>query len=195
MVDMKLILASGSKYRKRLLERLIFPISIQVPNIAESPNSNENPALLVKRLSIEKAQIISDKFPEHWVIGSDQAAQLGERILGKPGSHDVAVQQLKSCSGEEVQFITGTALVHSNLEKNYYAVNVVHAKFLKLSAQMINNYLNADKPYDCAGSFKIESLGISLFEWVKSDDPTSLEGLPLITVCKLLRQAGIEPLD
>ncbi len=187
-----LILASTSKYRKKLLERLNIPFSVIAANIDETNKKNESPKDLVQRLSIEKANAIAKTHPDQWIIGSDQIAQLEGLILGKPGNKQNALEQLKSCSGKQIQFLTGVALVNKVLDRVFYIQSQVDVKFLTLSEQQINNYLEVDEPYDCAGSFKIETMGITLFEWVKSDDPTSLEGLPLIAVCKLLRQAGFE---
>ncbi len=187
-----LILASTSKYRKKLLERLNIPFSVIAANIDETSKKNESPKDLVQRLSIEKANAIAKTHPDQWIIGSDQIAQLEGLILGKPGNKQNALEQLKSCSGKQIQFLTGVALVNKVLDRVFYIQSQVDVKFLTLSEQQINNYLEVDEPYDCAGSFKIETMGITLFEWVKSDDPTSLEGLPLIAVCKLLRQAGFE---
>lgn len=189
-----LILASSSKYRKTLLDRLKIPFDVKVSGIDETPRSNETPGVLVKRLALEKANVIATNHPGKWVIGCDQIAQLDKQVLGKPESEQIAFKQLKKCSGREMQFITGVALVNAAQNKALYADSIVNVKFLNLSEDQIRHYLLIDTPYDCAGSFKVEAMGIALFEWVKSDDPTSLEGLPLITLCQLLRQAGIEPL-
>jgi len=191
----QIILASSSVYRKSLLERLRFSFETTNPNIDELPQEDETPQSLVKRLSIEKANIVAKRNPDKWIIGSDQVAHQNGRVLGKPGNHSKAFEQLKFCNSKKVEFITGVALINIEQQVNMYSQSSVKVKFLDLSEQQLNNYLKIDKPFDCAGSFKVEAMGISLFEGVECDDPTSLEGLPLITVCKLLRQAGIDPLS
>jgi len=182
----KLILASSSEYRRTLLKRLKIPFECQSPNIDETANKNETPHQLVKRLSLAKANIIASKNPNAVVIGSDQVAVFGQRIIGKPGSFDKAFEQLRSFSGELLIFITGVAIVCITTGSEAFEYSQVTVKFKNLSDQHLTDYLIADEPYDCAGSFKVESLGISLFESVQSNDPTSLEGLPLITICRLL---------
>jgi len=189
------ILASQSKYKRALISRLQLDIEYLHSDISEQLETDELPFQLVKRLSTEKAMFIANNNVHCWVIGSDQIALLGNKIIGKPEDKNNAIKQLLSCSEQRIIFITGVTLVNKEKGISLYDESIVEVKFKKLTEQQIVNYLDIDEPYDCAGSFKIESLGISLFEWVKSDDPTSLEGLPLITVCKLLRQAGIEPLD
>ena len=191
----KLILASASTYKKNLLGRLNIPFEVRVPDIDESQLINESPNQLVKRLALSKAQEVSTKSENVWVIGCDQIAVLGNDIIGKPHYKNIAVEQLKKCSDKQVDFITGVALINQSKKQFFYGFSTVEVKFLALSELFINNYLDFDMPFNCAGSFKVESLGISLFEWVKSQDPTSLEGLPLITLCKLFRNAGIEPLE
>ena len=194
-MSQEIILASSSKYRKKLLSRLKIPFTIETIDIDEKPRANEAPDVLVERLSKQKASTVARTNPTQWIIGSDQIALLDTTILGKPGNYITAYNQLKACSGKVLQFITGVSLINFEQNKIYYSSSTVEVKLITLTDEKINSYLNSDKPFDCAGSFKIESLGVALFEWVKSDDPTSLEGLPLITLCKLLRQAGIEPLD
>ncbi len=188
----QLILASSSIYRKRLLERLNIDFEAIASHIDETPLDNENPEALTKRLSIQKAQHIAKQKTDAWVIGSDQVAILHGQQLGKPGNQKNAIAQLKACSNQEVIFITGLCLTHVNQSKTFYESSQVKVKFLKLTDKQIENYINLDKPFDCAGSFKVESMGVSLFESVISDDPTSLEGLPLILLCKLLRKAGVD---
>ena len=193
-VKSKILLASSSKYKNLLLSRLNLVFDTIEPNIDESSMIDELPSCLVKRLAIAKANKIATNHKDKWVIGCDQIAVLNNEILGKPVTQSRAIKQLMKSSGKEIEFITGVALVNIVSNKTYYENSVVKVKFLVLTESQIKNYLESDQPFDCAGSFKVESLGISLFEWVKSDDPSSLEGLPLITLCKLLRQAGIDPL-
>jgi len=190
-----LILASGSKYKQALLQRLHIPFNAIAADIDESPLSNETAKELAKRLSIAKAQVIAEQHPESWIIGCDQVASCNMQFLNKPDNKDNAIRQLELCSNQEVVFTTGVSLYRHQDQSLNYDSNTVTVKFRELSLPEIESYLDKDKPYDCAGSFKVESLGITLFEWVKSDDPTSLEGLPLITVCRLLRKAGIEQLN
>lgn len=192
MTKPEIILASASVYRKKLLNRLALPFQVVAADVDETPERNEHPEALVKRLSVSKSKQVAVNHCKQWVIGSDQVAHLDGKILGKPGNQSNALKQLMMCSGKDVQFITGVSLVNLELERYSYQHSVVDARFLDLSERQIIHYLEVDKPFDCAGSFKIEALGVSLFEWVKSSDPTSLEGLPLIVLCQLLRQNGIE---
>lgn len=186
----QLILASSSPYRKALLARLGITFDCQSPNLDETPQLAESAIDLVKRLAIAKAIEIAKTNQNAWILASDQVAHLQGNILGKPGSLAKAELQLGKCSGQMVEFVTGVALVNLAVNRSYYRVSKVRVKFRTLTQVEIERYLHRDQPFDCAGSFKIESLGVSLFDWVKSKDPTSLEGLPLISVCSLLRQAG-----
>ena len=195
----KLILASSSVYRKALLERLQIAFDCYSPDIDESPLEHETGHQQTQRLSLQKARAVAEKFPEAIIIGSDQVAELNSqqadgslhnRILGKPGKHAQAVAQLTAQSGQRVFFHTGLAVIYQGVEK--YTVNTTEVNFRELNGQQIEDYLSIEKPYNCAGSFKAESLGISLFRSVASDDPTSLVGLPLIELCKLLREFGVE---
>lgn len=188
-----LILASSSKYRQVLLSRLGVSFECISPELDESPYENELPTQLVKRLSIDKANRVALIHPEKFVLGSDQIAVFDQKIIGKPGNFDEAFKQLSAFSGHSIQFLTGVALVNRIEKICSFEYSEVTVKFRHLSEQQICQYLDIDQPYDCAGSFKIEKLGISLFESVTSDDPTSLEGLPLIKVCSLLRSVGLLP--
>jgi len=195
----KLILASSSVYRKALLERLQIAFDCYSPDIDESLLEHETGHQQAQRLSLQKARAVAEKFPEAIIIGSDQVAELNSqqadgslhnRILGKPGNHTQAVTQLTAQSGQRVFFHTGLAVIDQGVEK--YTVNTTEVNFRELNGQQIEDYLSIEKPYNCAGSFKAESLGISLFRSIVSDDPTSLVGLPLIELCKLLREFGVE---
>jgi MAF protein len=191
----RLILASSSPYRRKLLQRLNIDFKSIASEIDETRLQNETPQDLVERLSISKAQHIAEKYTNTWIIGSDQVALLDNQILGKPGNQSKAFEQLELCSGKEVIFITGVCLMNKAENKTLYENSKVKVKFRQLQDDEINNYITIDKPFNCAGSFKVESLGVALFESVKSDDPTSLEGLPLILLCQLLRQVGFKLLN
>ncbi len=186
-----LILASSSKYRQALLSRLGISFECISPAIDETPLSTEAPAELVKRLSVEKANKIAQIHPEKFVIGSDQIAFFENNIIGKPGSFAQAFKQLSKFSGKSIQFLTGVALINRSEKVCSFECSEVTVKFRTLSEQQIGHYLDVEQPFDCAGSFKVEKLGISLFESIHSDDPTSLEGLPLIKVCSLLKSVGL----
>lgn len=189
-----LILGSSSRYRRELLERLRLPFEVFAPDLDESPLPDETPLQLASRLALAKAHAIARQFPHAIVIGSDQVADLNGLAIGKPGSHQRAVEQLTAMSGQAVIFHTVVAVVCA--ETNFSAVDIapVRVKFRHLSAAEIENYLLAETPYDCAGSAKSEGLGITLLSAIESDDPTALIGLPLIRTSQLLRQAGLEPL-
>ena len=183
-----LILASTSRYRRELLERLRLNFSIVAPEVDETPLPAEAPAVLAQRLALAKAQAVARLHPQALVIGSDQVADLQGQCLGKPGDHDKAVAQLRAMRGREVIFQTAVALVAPGLVLQELAQ--VQVRFRDLADQEIERYLRAEPPYDCAGSAKSEGLGIALLDSIDSDDPTALIGLPLIRTCRLLRQAG-----
>ena len=189
-----MILASTSPYRQELLKRLRLPFEVVAPGVDESPQALEAPAALASRLALAKAHAVASRHPRAVVIGSDQVAELDGVALGKPGHHEAAVQQLRAMRGRQVVFHTAVAVVR--VERQFEASALARAcvAFRALSDPEIEHYLHADRPYDCAGSAKIESLGIALLDSVESDDPTALVGLPLIRTCALLRQAGIDPL-
>jgi septum formation protein len=187
-----LILASTSRYRQELLARLRLPFEAIAPQVDETPLAGEAPAALAERLALAKARAVAATRPDAVVIGSDQVADLDGEALGKPGSHEAAQAQLRRMSGREVVFQTAVAVVTPGLAAIERAE--VRVRFRELSDAAIDTYLQADQPYDCAGSAKVESLGIALLEAVESDDPTALIGLPLIRTCQLLRRAGVEPL-
>lgn len=189
-----IILASSSPYRRQLLEKLRLPFSPFSPNIDESINDGETPTALVKRLSIAKAQTVSENNTKHLIIASDQVACLGERILTKPGNHENAVEQLVSCSDQTVSFLTGLALLNSATGNLQYCTESFSVKFRKLNIKNIERYLHIEPSYDCAGSFKIEGLGIALFEKLQGDDPNSIVGLPLIKLINFLANEGVDVL-
>jgi septum formation protein len=187
-----LILASTSRYRQELLARLRLPFEAVAPQVDETPLPGEAPAALAERLALAKARAVAAIRPAAVIIGSDQVADLDGEALGKPGSHEAAQAQLRRMSGREVVFQTAVAVVAPGLAAIERAE--VRVRFRVLSDAAIDTYLHADQPYDCAGSAKVESLGIALLDAVESDDPTALIGLPLIRTCQLLRRAGLEPL-
>jgi len=183
--SLNLVLASGSTYRARLLSRLQIPFQVHSPDIDESSMPGEPPLELVKRLTIDKARKVAERLRDSWVIGSDQIAVCNDNILGKPGTHERAAEQLMSFSQQRVDFITGLCLINHAEGITLYEKETTQVYFKLLSADKIENYLNIDQPYDCAGSFKVESLGVTLFDKIVSHDPTALEGLPLIRLCKM----------
>jgi septum formation protein len=190
-----LILASSSSYRKSLLERLQISFTCASPDLDERAQENESAQDQAIRLAKEKAQAVALAYPDATVIGSDQVAELcftdrtnsnlSPRVLGKPGNHQRAVEQLSAQSGQLVKFYTAVTVLSQGLSSS--ALDITEVTFRDLSRAEIESYLKADTPYDCAGSFKAESLGISLFESVKTEDPSALIGLPLIKLSQLLR--------
>lgn len=190
---MNIILASGSKYRKQMLERLGLQFSVHVPNIDETPLPQETPVDTAIRLAIAKAQYIAKKHPDAVVIGSDQVATLGTDAIGKAGNFDNAFKQLSLLSGKKVTFHSALCIAKNNEHKHSNIITVCH--FRNLSEQEITNYLNIEQPFDTAGSAKAEGLGISLMQSIQSDDPTAIIGLPLIELCNLLRDFDINPLQ
>lgn len=190
-----LILASTSPYRRELLSRLRLPFEVIAPDVDETPQAGELPALLAQRLALAKAKAVAALRPDAIVIGSDQVADLDGLSLGKPGSHDRAVAQLRSMRAKRVLFQTAVAVVRFSSGHVGEALATVAVQFRQLSDAEIEFYLSAERPYDCAGSAKAEALGIALVESIESDDPTALIGLPLIRTCALLRAAGLDPLS
>ena len=189
-----LILASTSRYRQELLSRLRLPFEVLSPEVDETALPGETPATLAQRLALAKAWAVAKKRPQAVVIGSDQVADLHGQPLGKPGTHERAVQQLRSLRGHRVLFHTAVAVVRASTGFEKAALNSVAVSFRALDDDEIEFYLRTEQPYDCAGSAKCETLGISLLSAIESDDPTALVGLPLIRTSELLRQAGIDPL-
>ncbi len=185
-----LILASTSRYRRTLLERLSLPFEAVAPQVDETREPDEPPADMVLRLATAKATEVASRFPEALVIGSDQCAALGTDVLGKPGSHEKARVQLGRLSGQRVTFHTGLCLIDSAGGREWCDVVPFTVHMRDLEPDEIERYLRADRPYDCAGSFKSEGLGISLFRSMEGEDPTALVGLPLIRLCTRLREAG-----
>jgi MAF protein len=186
-----IVLASSSTYRRALLEKFGLPFICASPAIDETALPQETAQTLVARLATAKAQALAAQYPNSWIIGSDQVAHLDGEILGKPGTHENAFAQLRTCSGRRVEFLTGLCLLESASGKFQTRVEPFAVVFRQLSAAQINRYLAREQPFDCAGSFKAEGLGIALFERLQGDDPNALIGLPLIRLVTLLEQAGI----
>ncbi|HEY4065666.1 MAG TPA: Maf family nucleotide pyrophosphatase [Burkholderiaceae bacterium] len=189
-----LILGSTSRYRRELLERLRLPFEVRAPKVDETPRAGEAPAALAQRLARAKARAVAALYPDAIVIGSDQVADLDGTPVGKPGTHERAVEQLRAMRGRRIVFQTAVAVVRASTGYAGEALAPVTVRFRDLSDAEIEFYLRTEQPYDCAGSAKCETLGIALLESISSDDPTALVGLPLIRTSALLRAAGIDPL-
>lgn len=188
-----LILASTSRYRQALLQRLQIPFITQAPQVDETPLPGESAWALVARLSQQKAAAVQTDHPHHLIIGADQVAVLEKtQILGKPGNFTAAVAQLQQLSGQSVQFLSGLCVLNSANGHCEVVVEPFTVVFRPLTQAMITHYVQREQPYDCAGSFKSEGLGIALFERLSGDDPTALIGLPLIQLVRLLEQAGLQ---
>ena len=186
-----LILGSTSAYRRDLLARLHIPFEVAAPDVDETPLPGEAPHALAERLALAKARVVAIRFPHAVVIGSDQVADLNGQSLGKPGTHDKAVAQLRQMRGQTVVFQTAVAVVCLETGFEQSSLAAVRTKFRDLTDDEIESYLQLEKPYDCAGSAKSEGLGIALLDAIDSDDPTALIGLPLIRTCQMLRAAGM----
>lgn len=195
-MSLPILLASSSIYRQQLLAKLQLPFECASPDIDETLLAGEEASEYVQRLAIEKAKALKSEFPEHIIIGSDQCAVLevnGEqRILGKPHTIENAVQQLMDCSGKQVTFLTGLCCFNSISQQELSMVEPFTVHFRQLTEKQIRRYIECEMPLDCAGSFKSEGLGISLFSALEGRDPNSLIGLPLIALVDLLGQMGIE---
>ncbi|GAB1595476.1 Maf family protein [Lysobacter claricitrinus] len=189
MTESRLVLASTSRYRRELLERLGLPFDCIAPGVDETPRDDESPQALVERLARAKAGAVANATPRACVIGSDQLAEFDGRILGKPGTPERAVAQLASMSGRRVTFLTALCVMRDENEIGLHVDRTV-VRFRDLSNAEIERYVDAERPYDCAGSFKSEGRGIALFEAIETNDPTALVGLPLIATARLLRDAG-----
>lgn len=186
----RLVLASTSRYRRALLERLSLPFEVIAPDIDESPKPNEAPPALVERLAREKAIAVAPRFPDALIVGSDQVAVLDGESLSKPGSHERAVAQLRAMRGRTIDFLTGIAVHSSKTGITHARVVPYSVEFRPFSDADIEYYLAAEKPYDCAGAAKAEGLGIALIKRMQGDDPNALIGLPLIALVDLLAMHG-----
>ena len=185
---MPLVLASTSRYRRELLQRLGLSFDCARPEVDESPLNGEAPLALATRLAAAKSAEVAARHPGAWVIGSDQVADLNGQPLGKPGTVEAACAQLAAMSGQTVRFHTAICL--SRAGESFTAIDLTEVGFRALEQDEIARYVATEQPLDCAGSFKCEGLGISLFEAIDNRDPTALVGLPLIALCRLLRKAG-----
>lgn len=186
-----LVLGSTSRYRRELLARLAVPFEVASPDVDETPLPGEAPRALALRLALAKARAVAALYPGAVVIGSDQVADLAGQPLGKPGTHERAVAQLRQMRGQAVVFQTAVAVVCLDAGFEQVELAPVRVAFRDLSDAEIERYLRAEQPYDCAGSAKSEGLGIALLDAIDSDDPTALVGLPLIRTCRMLRAAGL----
>lgn len=191
-----LVLGSSSAYRQALLQRLGLPFVVRSPDVDESPLAGEAPRALAGRLALAKARAVATACGEDdvLVIGSDQVADLHGQALGKPGSHAGATAQLRAMRGQTVHFHTALTVCRPRTGYERTVTETVSVDFRPLSDVEIEAYLQREQPYDCAGSAKVEALGITLLSRVASDDPTTLIGLPLIALCRLMREAGLDPL-
>jgi len=188
---MKLILASSSPYRRELLARLMIPFEAIPPEVDETPRPGDTPQAMVERLAVEKARKIAASHPHALVIGSDQVAVYNGKIVGKPHSHEKAIEQLRAAAGRSVVLYTGLALVNSDTGRVQCEVIPYRVAFRRLTEEQIESYLRKEQPYSCAGSVKSEGLGIALLEKFEGDDPNTLIGLPLIRLVRMLENEGI----
>jgi MAF protein len=187
----RLVLGSSSPFRKALLEKLNLSFDCDSPDIDETPLKDEHPKDMVARLAKEKANAIATRHPQAIIIASDQCATLDGKIIGKPGDHESAVQQLTAASGRAVTFYTSLCVYNAGTNQYQEIVEPYYVYFRTLTESQIENYLVKEQPYNCAGSFKSEGLGISLFERLEGNDPNTLIGLPLIQLIKMLEKHHI----
>jgi len=186
-----LVLASTSIYRSELLSRLHIPFQTAAPDVDETPLANESAQQTSLRLSLAKAQAVAIRYPDALIIGSDQVALLGDQQLGKPLTHDNAIRQLRAMSGQTVIFYTALTLFNSRTQDIQTEVAVNRVNYRKLTNEQIENYLNKEQPYHCAGSAKSEGLGIALISSMEGDDPNALVGLPLILLVNMLLKQSV----
>ena len=191
---MEIVLASSSPYRRELLSRLGLRFDIVSPEIDESPMGDEPPRTLVARLARLKALAVAPQRPRALIIGSDQVALQDGRILGKPGGHEANLHQLRASAGRLVRFLTGVALLNAGSGELQCEVVEYRVLFRPLDEEQVAAYVRAEKPYDCAGGFRAEGLGVALFERMEGEDPSALIGLPLIALVSMLRREGVDPL-
>lgn len=185
-----IVLASSSRYRQGLLDRFLNDYQVISPNVDESALAGEAPQALAERLARHKAEVVSSSNREALTIGADQLAVLNGQVLGKPGNHSAAIEQLLAASGHAVTFLTAVCILDANSRQRFEHVDHTVVQFRRFDRRLAENYLKHDKPYDCAGSFKIEGAGFVLFESVTTDDPTALVGLPMIWLAGRLRELG-----
>ena len=190
----RLVLASASQARKSVLSKLKIPFETFAPSIDESALSGETPTQLVERLSLAKARKVSQRYPSHLIIGSDQIAVVAGQMVGKPQNREDAIEQLKAVSGETVTLFTGIALLNSESGNTQLDVLPYRVVFRELKQSMIENYIDTDQPFDCSGSLRSESLGIALLKELDGSDPNILLGLPLIRLIDMLAIEDFYPL-
>jgi len=192
----QILLASSSIYRKNLLQRIVQNFKTDSPDIDEGRLKNENLKDMAGRLALEKAHALSDRYPNHLIIGSDQVACLSinnqDIQLQKPYTKEVCFEQLKQCQGKSVQFFTGLCLINTSTMFTQVSVETYTTQFRELSDEQIWQYIEREPALDCAGGFKMEGLGIALFKQLKGDDPNTLIGLPLIKLIDMFKQEGLE---
>jgi septum formation protein len=186
----KLVLASTSAYRRQLLERFGIRFTVAAPDVDESPLPGETPIDLANRLARAKAEVIAHRHPNSVVIGSDQVALFGREVIGKPGNPERCIEQLKMLSGQRLAFHTAVNLIQSDTGSNQSHLDITTVHFRTLSNDEIERYVARERPVNCAGGFKAEALGITLFDRIESQDPTALIGLPLIWLAAALRRSG-----
>lgn len=186
-----LVLASGSPYRREILHKLGMPFAFAAPDIDESPLPDEPVEQMVMRLAENKSRALITSFPNHLIIGSDQSAVLDNQLVGKPGGRANAIEQLRAASGRGVSFYTAICLLDSASGKSLRDMDITRVVFRPLDEARIAAYVDRERPYDCAGGFKSEGLGIALFERIETEDPNALVGLPLIRLVRLLEAFGV----
>ncbi|QHB32287.1 septum formation inhibitor Maf [Yersinia canariae] len=190
----QLVLASTSSYRRALLEKLQLPFITAAPEADETPLPAETASALVQRLALAKAQALAARYPQHLIIGSDQVCVINGDIIGKPHNHENAFKQLQQASGQCVTFYTGLALLNTVTDSYNCLCETFDVYFRTLNSAEIEGYLTREQPWDCAGSFKSEGLGITLFDKLSGRDPNTLIGLPLIALTQMLIEQGVNPL-
>lgn len=189
-----IVLASTSPYRRALLERLGLPFTTIAPRVDETRLPGEAPDALVQRLAEAKARAAALGHPDALIIGSDQVACIDDQVLGKPGGRERAIEQLAQAAGRMVTFLTGLCLLDSASGEAQIGMEPFRVHFRTLTSEQVEGYVERERPFDCAGSFKSEGLGIALFERLEGDDPNALVGLPLIRLVSMLAAAGVDPL-
>ena len=188
----RIVLGSSSPFRKALLEKLDLSFECDSPDIDETPMKGEHPKDMVARLAKQKADAIAERHPQSVIIASDQCATLDGKIIGKPGDHATAIEQLTAASGRTVTFYTSLCVFNAGTNQYQETVEPFYVYFRELTESQIDNYLKKEEPYNCAGSFKSEGLGISLFDRLEGNDPNTLIGLPLIQLIKMLEKVNIQ---
>lgn len=191
----EIVLGSSSPYRRQLLEQLQIPFQCSSPDIDESRLNGENAMQLVLRLAQEKAKKVAETFPQSIIIASDQVASLGDEIITKPGNFANAKQQLTQASGQQLDFYTSLCVYNAQTQQMQLDSVVTTVVFRHLTEQQIEGYLEKERPFNCAGSFKMESLGIALFTEIRTEDSSALIGLPLIKLTQMLMNQGLDVLS